>query len=130
MSSVSSSKNLGSVVHSPRHFGSLQNAREHNIFRATKVKNCLCLPALEKRSFSLPQKPLLEYTFLFIKELSLFLAPGKAIDKEVGLPIPHVFNETKFEDVADVVVRNKGCVAHNGLNLEITIERWPESVFP
>ena len=72
----------------------------------------------------------MEYIFLSIKKLSLLLAPGKAIDKEVGLPVLHIFNETKFEDVIDVIVRNKRCVAYNRLNLDIPIRRWPKSVFP
>ena len=76
--------------------------------------------------------PLLKvlYTFLSNKELSLLLAPGKAINKDVGPPILHVLSEAEVEDVADVVVRNEGCVAHDVLNLKIMIERWPESVFP
>ena len=62
--------------------------------------------------------------------MSLLLAPGKAIDKEVGPPILHVLNGAEVKDVADVVVRNEGCVAHDGLDLEFSIERWPSSVFP
>jgi len=130
MSSISPSKNLGGVVDSPGNLSSLQHAREHNFFRAMKVKNCLCFPALQQRSIPIPESFGWKYTFLFIKKLSLLLAPGKAINKEVGPPILRMLNEAEVQDVADVVVRNEGCVAHDGLNLEIAIERWPYSVFP